>query len=80
MDEAYRPTCSRIPIPPDAIEAITNEAKDFAQSGDLPAAADRLGQLVSWLRENGQFNTYGIERAEWLAALQAGENPWAEAE
>jgi len=78
MQEPYRPTCTEAPIPPDAIEAVTAEARTLAQNGDLPAAADRLGELVGWLRENGQFNTFGIERAEWLAALEAGQNPWAE--
>ncbi|MCB9155496.1 MAG: hypothetical protein H6645_00070, partial [Caldilineaceae bacterium] len=78
MEEAYRPTCLEAPIPPDAIEAVTEEAQSRAQNGDLAAAAERLAELVGWLRENGQFNTFGIEREEWLAKLQAGANPWAE--
>ncbi|MBV7335489.1 WD40 repeat domain-containing protein [Chloroflexi bacterium TSY] len=75
--ESYRPTCPEAPIPPDAIEAVTNEARVFAQNGNLPAAAERLSQLILWLRQNGQFNTFGTERARWLAMLQGGWNPWA---
>jgi len=78
MADVYRPTCAAAPIPPGVITAITNEAKDLAQTGDLLGAEERLGQLVGWLRENGQFNTYGVERAEWLAALESGRNPWVE--
>jgi len=75
-DGQYHPTCAEAPIPPDAIDAITNEARELAQNGDLPAAAERLGQLVYWLQKSGQFNTFGVERSEWLAMLQIGKSPW----
>lgn len=78
FETAYRPTCVKAAIPADSIEGITNEVKDLAQVGNLSAAAKRLSQLVVWLRANGQFNTFGVERVEWLAALEAGENPWVE--
>ncbi|MEM7129464.1 MAG: hypothetical protein AAF702_24235, partial [Chloroflexota bacterium] len=78
MNEPYRTTCSSAPIPPDAISAISDQAIDLAQNGDLLAAQERLGQLVGWLHENGQFNTFGIDPAKWLAALEAGQNPWEE--
>ncbi len=74
----YHPTCVQSPIPPGVIKQITDDAKSLAQNGDLVAAAERLGELVHWLRLNGQFNNFGVERTAWLAVLETGENPWAE--
>ena len=60
---------------PDAVQAITDEAKELAQNGDMFAVIERLEQPLGRLRANGQFNTLGTEQAEWAAMLKAGENP-----
>ncbi|MBV7338235.1 hypothetical protein KFU94_60425, partial [Chloroflexi bacterium TSY] len=78
MGGAYRPICEEAEIPLDVLPFVTNEVKEYADNGNLTAAAERLGQLVGWLHKNGQFNPFGVEWADWLTTLQAGENPWAE--
>lgn len=51
---------------------------------EMPFALEELVRLVHGegtrrgLHENGQFNTLGVEQAEWLVALEAGQNLWVD--
>lgn len=76
METEYRPTCAQAPIPPDAIQMVTTQVADLAERNDLIAAAERLEQLLSWLHENGQFETFGFDLEKKLRMLRAGANPW----
>ncbi|MCB0194701.1 MAG: hypothetical protein KDJ65_22305 [Anaerolineae bacterium] len=50
----------------------------MADQAKFEAAAARLAELLGWLKENHQYNTFGQPLEESLAALRARENPWAE--
>ena len=66
MDIAYRPTCPKAPIPPDAIAGIQQQAIDLARKGDRADAETQLVTLNDWLQVNGQMSTYGINIKTFL--------------
>lgn len=64
----YTPTCPNAPIPPDAIAGIRDEVRIQMQAGDTLGGKQRLEQLNSWLKANGQFDDYGVDISTFMTA------------
>lgn len=71
----YRPTCPNTPIPPDAIAGIVSGARTQIQAGSIISGTQRLEQLNSWLKENGQFENYGVDVSMFVAQTAATATP-----
>ena len=63
----YTLICPNAPVPPDAIDGILREARTQIQSGNILSGTQRLEQLNSWLKENGQFENYGVDVSTFIA-------------
>lgn len=50
-----------------------------ALSGDNQGAIEDFRVYVAWLKENDRYEPNGSKREAWIAALEAGENPFDEA-
>jgi hypothetical protein len=52
--QEYRQTCSNLPVPKSVISGIVDQAKSFAQAGDLEAASSGYTQVVQWAIETDE--------------------------
>jgi WD40 repeat protein len=64
----YRPTCSTAQIPDNVLNAIQQETQQQIRGGQVISATQRLEELNGWLKENGQFDSFGVKDVDVLMA------------
>jgi hypothetical protein len=71
------PACERaVQLAPETIPYRSNRGLARAFSGDIAGAIQDFQAYVEWSQQNGLYDELGSKRANWIAALQAGGNPF----
>ena len=60
------------------IEKYIKEGDLKASKKDYAGAIEDFEMFVSWTKENGQYDDYGVKREAWITELKAGRNPFDE--
>jgi hypothetical protein len=69
--------CERaLALDPDNASYRDSRGLARALLGDYDGAAADFAFFIEWSKQNDQYEPYGRRREAWLAALQAGQNPF----
>jgi serine/threonine protein kinase/tetratricopeptide (TPR) repeat protein len=78
--EAVLEACERaITLDPENATFYDSRGLARALTGDKQGAIEDFQVYVAWLKENNRYEPNGPKRDAWIAALEAGENPFDEA-